>query len=215
MISPPHPARWRRGSSPAIWLLVLACLTAIPESLRAEEPLAPPPPVFIPLKTSTPPVIDGVLDDEAWKSASVIDDFVQQLPEDKIPPTERTEVHITYDEDNLYLGVRFFDSDPSRILAWTLRRDSDAIIGDDQFAFAIDSSNNGRDGFWFSTNPAGCKNDAQIFDEGRIFDQYWDGIWEVSSRVDDLGWTTEIRLPFFNLRFKPGSENQMGINFFR
>lgn len=215
MTPPPHPARWRRGGSPIVWFLALGCISVFPSVLRAEEPLPPPPPLFIPLKTATPPTVDGVLDDEAWKDAPVIDDFVQQLPQDKVSPTERTEVRITYDADNLYLGVRFFDSDPSRLLAWTLRRDSDSITGDDQFAFAIDSSNNGRDGFWFSTNPAGCKNDAQIFDEGRIFDQYWDAIWEISARVDDLGWTAEIRLPFFNLRFKPGSENQMGINFFR
>src|SRR4029453_18340387 len=113
-------------------------------------------------------------------------------PADNAPPTERTEVRIAYDAANLYLGVRFFDSDPSAILAWTLQRDSDGILGDDQFAFSVDSSNNGRDGFWFSTNPAGVRNDSQIFDEGRIFDSRWDGVWEVATKVDDLGWTAEI-----------------------
>src|SRR5262249_44522774 len=147
--------------------------------------------------------------------APIIDDFVQQLPEDKVPPTERTEVRIVYDSDNLYLGVRFFDALPSRIFAWTLQRDSDGIIGDDQFAFAIDSSNNGRDGFWFSTNPAGVLNGAQILGEGRIFDTQWDAVWEVAARIDERGLTAEIKLPFDNLRFSPGSENIMGINFFR
>ena len=215
MSPPQHPPRRRRGSLPAVWLIACAGLPLVATGLHGEEALAPPPPLFVPLRISTPPTLDGVLDDAAWKDAPVIDDFVQQLPEDKVAPTERTEVRIVYDADNLYLGVRFFDSQPSRIFAWTLQRDSDGIVGDDQFAFAIDSSNNGRDGFWFSTNPAGVRNDAQIFDEGRIFDDQWDAVWEVSTKIDDLGWTAEIRLPFYNLRFTPGAENRMGINFFR
>ena len=216
MVTPPPPARRPAERVRAVHLLILgaAGLLAV-STLTAEEALPPRPPLFVPLKTASPPVLDGVLDDAAWSEAPVIDDFVQQLPLDRVAPTERTEVRITYDDDNLYLGVRFFDSAPGQIQAWTLQRDSNGIIGDDQFAFAIDSSNNGRDGFWFSTNPAGVRNDAQVFDEGRIFDQQWDGVWEVVSRIDEAGWTTEIKLPFFNLRFTPGSENLMGINFFR
>jgi len=213
MVTPPPPARRHGEFRRVARLLALGFLAC--SSLAAEEALPPRPPVFVPARTSTPPVLDGALDDDAWKDASVIDDFVQQLPLDKVPPTERTQVRLTYDDDNLYIGVRFFDSQPDAIQAWTLQRDSDGIIGDDQFAFAIDSSNNGRDGFWFSTNPKGARSDAQVFDEGRIFDLQWDGVWEAASRIDESGWTTEIKLPFFNLRFTPGAENLMGINFFR
>jgi hypothetical protein len=215
MFPPRHPPRRPLRSLPAVLLLASACGVPTGGVLGAQATSPTPAAPFLPLKISTPPVLDGVLDDAAWKEAPVIDDFVQQLPEDKVPPTERTEVRVVYDVDNLYLGVRFFDSLPSRIFAWTMQRDSDGIIGDDQFAFAIDSSNNGRDGFWFSTNPAGVRNDAQIFDEGRIFDTQWDAVWDVATRVDDLGWTAEIKIPFYNLRFAPGPENIMGINFFR
>jgi len=215
MSSPVHPARWRRWLPPVRGLLLLG-LAALPGAAsRGEEALPSAPPTFTAMRIAQPPALDGVLDEAVWKDAPVIDDFVQQLPDDKVPPTERTEVRLIYDEDNLYLGVQFFDSDPSKILAWTLQRDSSDVRGDDQFAFAIDSSNNGRDGFWFSTNPAGTRLDAQIFDEGRIFDDQWDAVWEVAATVDGKGWTAEIRLPFFNLRFTPGAENTMGINFFR
>jgi hypothetical protein len=214
MFPPPHPSRRARAL-----ILALSCLAAWSVSSRftpalAEDSQTPASP-FRPNRVEQEPILDGVLDEPLWQQAPVIDDFVQQLPVDKAPPTERTEVRVAYDAANLYLGVRFFDSDPSGIIAWTLQRDSDGILGDDQFAFAIDSSNNGRDGFWFSTNPAGVRNDSQIFDEGRIFDSRWDGVWEVATKVDDLGWTAEIKLPFFNLRFTPGEENTMGINFFR
>ena len=212
MFSPQHPARWRGSFLAALTLLVTGSFTRV---LHAEEAPPPHPPLFRPVRISQPPTMDGVLDEEVWRDAPAIDDFVQQLPIDKAPPTERTEVRLAYDSDNLYLGVRFFDSEPSKILAWTLQRDNAGILGDDQFAFAIDSSDNGRDGFWFSTNPAGIRNDSQVFDEGRIFDDRWDAVWEVATRVDEQGWTAEIKLPFFNLRFTPSHENTMGINFFR
>ncbi len=211
-----RPAQSASRSRRARALLPLSVLPvlllAAPLASAAESPEET---VRIPRRAPAPPRLDGVLDDPVWRDALIIDDFTQQLPLDRVPPTERTEVRILYDDNNLYLGVRLFDSEPSRILARALVRDSDAIDGDDQLAFCIDSSNNGRDGFWFSTNPAGVQVDAQIFNEGQVFDNNWNGIWEVATRVDDQGWTAEIRIPFFNLRFSPAAENIMGINFFR
>ena len=209
LVDPAPRAGRGRSCLPAI----LAILLLLPLSARAGE--APPVEALLPARTEQPPRIDGLLDEAAWQGALVIDDFTQQLPEDRVPPTERTEARILYDDNNLYLGIRLFDSDPSRILAWTLDRDGDAISRDDTVAFCIDSSDNGRDGFWFSTNPAGVQVDAQIFNEGIVFDKEWDAVWEVSSRVDERGWTAEIKIPFFNLRFSPAAENVMGINFFR
>jgi len=219
VISRPRPRRCDIATSPPeVWptvtFLAFVAVTLSPSPARAGAPAAAPDP-FRPTRITQAPRIDGALDEAAWKEARVIDDFLQQLPEEEAPPTERTEVRILYDRDNLYLGVRFFDREPSRIIAWTLQRDSMAIFGDDQFAFCVDSSNNGRDGFWFSTNPTGVRNDAQIFNEGEVFDTQWDAVWEVASRVDEQGWTTEIKLPFFNLRFPGAPENMMGINFFR
>jgi uncharacterized protein DUF5916/cellulose/xylan binding protein with CBM9 domain len=214
-VVPDCGARMPRGRSSVrlSHCFLFPAMLLLPASVRGGSP--PEGDLRIPVRTAVPPRIDGVLDEEAWKEALVIDDFTQQLPEDRVPPTERTEARILYDDDNLYLGIRLYDREPSRILARTLARDSFAISADDQLAFCIDSSNNGRDGFWFSTNPAGVQVDAQIFNEGQVFDNDWDAVWEVSARVDAEGWTAEIRIPFFNLRFSPAPDNVMGINFFR
>ena len=49
--------------------------------------------------------MDGVLSDEAWRTAPMIDAFTQQEPFNGQPATERTEVKVLYDAGNLYIGV--------------------------------------------------------------------------------------------------------------
>jgi len=50
------------------------------------------------------PVIDGKLDEDVWKSATVLKDFVQIQPGDNIEPTQKTEILITHDAKHLYMG---------------------------------------------------------------------------------------------------------------
>jgi hypothetical protein len=54
---------------------------------------------------STPPVLDGKLDDEAWKHAGLIDDF-RTLPAEEDKETLPTTVLAGYDDHHLYLAVR-------------------------------------------------------------------------------------------------------------
>ena len=68
-----------------------------------------------------PPAIDGVLNDEAWKGAAVIDRFTQQEPAEGQPATERTEVRVLYDASHLYIAVRAFDSNPDAIVATEMK----------------------------------------------------------------------------------------------
>ncbi len=173
------------------------------------------PPALHAVRTAQPPRIDGRLDEPAWVAAALIDDFTMQLPKEGIPSSEKTLVRVLYDDENLYVGITCFDSNPAAIRSASLVRDDFAVSFGEQIAFAIDPTDSGRDGFWFSTNPGGAQLDSQVFDEGRVFDPEWDAIWESVGRIDGQGWTTEIRLPFFNLRFVEGSTNTMRINFFR
>jgi hypothetical protein len=167
------------------------------------------------VRTAQPPKIDGVLDEAVWADAAIVDDFTMQLPEEGIPASERTVVRILYDDDNLYLGITAYDSSPEKVRASALSRDSFDGTSGDQMAWAIDSTDSGRDGYWFSTNPGGIKIDSQVFNEGQIFSPEWDAIWESKARIHDEGWTVEVRLPFYNLRFTEGPETVMRINFFR
>ncbi len=169
----------------------------------------------IPPRVSDPPRIDGILEEAVWKQALVISDFLQRLPHEGVVPTERTEMRILYTATNLYLGFRAYDSRPDRIVATVMKRDDFDLMQNDQLAFAIDSYNDGRNGYWFSTNPLGARVDAQFGNEGDLWESNWNGIWECKTRIDHEGWTAEIEIPFSTLRFRKAEENIMGINLFR
>lgn len=161
------------------------------------------------------PKLDGILDDEAWQQALVIDDFAQRLPHEGKTPSEKTEVFLIYTSTDLFVGVKCHDHQPDQIAATVMQRDNFDLTQNEQFVIAIDSYNDGRSGFWFSTNPLGVRVDAQFHNEGDVFIVEWDGIWDAQARIDHEGWSAELRIPFSTLRFKPGAENIMGINLFR
>ncbi|HUT64042.1 MAG TPA: DUF5916 domain-containing protein, partial [Anaerolineae bacterium] len=161
----------------------------------------------------SPIKLDGLLNEPAWKSAELITGFTQKEPREGTPATEKTEVRILYDEDNLYVGVICFDSEPEKIIYKDLKRDS-GLTSDDKFTFILDTYYDKRMGYYFSTNPNGVRYDATFMsDMGQNSD--WDEIWDVSARIMDYGWSCEFVIPFKSLRF-PAKETQIwGINFLR
>ena len=158
------------------------------------------------------PEIDGRLDDECWKEAPALTAFKQVLPVEGAPPSEKTEVRVVYTHDTLYIAARCFDSEPDRIVVKTLSRDSE-FSSDDVFKVVLDAFNRGRDGYYFSVNPAGARTDA-LFGSFSSFNRQWDTVWYAKARVDGKGWSAELAIPFKSLSFDPKSE-VWGANFER
>ncbi|MEK7799780.1 MAG: hypothetical protein AAB297_08125, partial [Acidobacteriota bacterium] len=158
----------------ALWLILAGVPFAAPASAASPEVVVTADPGGKRAARAEGTIhLDGILDDLSWEDAPRLTGFVQQVPQPGAPISELTEVRILYDDENLYLGVICGDREPDRILARTLARDDFLLLADDLFAVAIDSGHTGRDGFWFATNPLGAQFDAQIFNEGRIFDTAW------------------------------------------
>ncbi|MCY3843918.1 MAG: hypothetical protein OXH69_10300, partial [Acidobacteria bacterium] len=86
-----------------------------------------------PRRTEQAPRIDGRLDEEAWRSAAIVDAFVQQEPSEGEPATEPTVVRLLYDARALYIGVEAFDSRPEAVIATEMRRDSPRLFDEDNF----------------------------------------------------------------------------------
>ncbi|MFT7459779.1 MAG: hypothetical protein ACI909_002462 [Planctomycetota bacterium] len=147
--------------------------------------------------TDKAPVIDGVLDDEAWKDAIVVTEFYQRVPVEGAKASEETEAYLIYDSDMLYIGVRMHDRDPDAIVARELR-ENEEMIGDDIFTVAIDSLLDRRNAFIFYMNANGTKSDARLEDNS-VFRLEWDGIWYGATSRDDKGWIAEFAIPFKTL----------------
>ena len=165
------------------------------------------------VRTDTPPMIDGRLDDAVWATAAVVDDFHQSRPIEGAEPTERTEIYLLYDDEALYIGGRFWDSEPGRIAAGTLRHRSLRLGDDDRIAIVLSPFNDRRSGYKFETNANGVKHEA-IYQNVSQNLPVWNTIWDVASTTDSGGWTTEIAIPLKSISFDPEIDT-WGINFSR
>ena len=159
-----------------------------------------------------PPRINGRLDDDVWALAEVVTDFLQREPVEAGVPSQRTEVRILFDEDNLYLGFVMYDDDPDRIVASDLRRDS-RLETDDSIAVLLDTFHDHRNGFLFRVNALGTKYDATLQGERNVNSQ-WDERWEAAASITPNGWEAEMQIPFKALRFDAGG-HIWGIDFSR
>lgn len=158
--------------------------------------------------------LDGRLDEALWARAPAADGFLQQEPVEGGAPTERTEVRVAYDADNLYVGALLRDSDPDGIIGHQRRRDQD-LASDDRFMVVLDTFLDGRTAYYFETNPAGLMGDGLVRNTGyAAVNKAWDGVWEARAARGAGGWSAELRIPFRTLNFDESSD-AWGINFQR
>lgn len=162
---------------------------------------------------STPPVFDGRLDDEIYRLVPGVGGFVQQEPREGEPATELTDVWVFFDNNNLYVGARCWDSEPAREVANDMRRDGN-LSQQDNLVITFDTFHDGRSGFYFQTSPVGALRDGLVNDE-RNANMDWNGIWDAKVSRDDRGWTVEIVVPFKTLRYGSRDEQVWGVNFRR
>ena len=164
------------------------------------------------IPVSEPPRLDGVLDEPLWQDAPLFDRFLQQVPDEGKPATERTEVRIVYTRDKLYFGVMVFYSDPNKMIANELRYDQARMYAqDDTFSIMLDTFHDHRNGYLFLINALGTRNEWACTEEGRHWNRYWDPVWDVATRVGPDGWSAEVEIPFKSLRYD-GESGEWGIN---
>jgi hypothetical protein len=157
---------------------------------------------------TSPVRIDGVLDEPAWAGPSA-HPLVQNEPDNGFPPRHRTDWWVAYDPTSLYLACRMYDSAPESISCGLGRRDTWPTS--DYILLNIDTFNDDRNGYEFFVTPAGAFADAVLFGDGAE-DDSWDGIWSYRARVDSLGWTAEIKIPFSQIKFPDKDDQRWGIN---
>ncbi len=162
----------------------------------------------------TPITLDGRLEENIYRRVPSISDFVQQEPHQGQPATEKTEVWVFFDDENIYVSARNWDTHPEKIVANELRRDARGIFNNDNFAVILDTFYDRRDGFLFHTNPLGALYDAQIIGERNV-NSDWNTVWNVKTARFAEGWTVEFSIPFKSLRYKQGQSHIWGINFRR
>jgi hypothetical protein len=163
-------------------------------------------------RISTAPVINGILDEEIWQTGDWVDDFTQHEPYNGSKASQRTEFKILFDEDNLYVAIKAYDTSPDSIVNRLTRRDH---IDGDQAGIIIDSFHDLRTGFWFGVSSAGVKTDEMMTGDGQNEDQSWDPNWWVKTSINKEGWIAEMKIPFSQVRFEKNSGDVWGLEIMR
>jgi hypothetical protein len=159
-----------------------------------------------------PLVLDGKLDEPYYREIPAITDFIQQEPHEGELATERTEAWVFFDDKNVYVSARCWDSHPERMIINEMRRDNFNIFQNENVTLVLDTFYDRRNGFFFQTNPLGALRDQAVSDEGQSNNQDWNTVWDVKASVFDQGWVVEIEIPFKSLRYKAGRDQIWGFN---
>jgi len=161
------------------------------------------------VRLTQPVTVDGRLDEDVWRTAPAATEFRQSQPDEGQPATQRTEVRFAYDDGAIYVGARMYDSLGARgVQTAILRRDALTESDSDFLQILFDSYHDHVSTSFFYVNPSGARRDG-------MGDNTWDPVWETAARVDSLGWTAEMRIPFNQLNFSREADQTWGIQIIR
>ena len=155
--------------------------------------------------------LDGRLDEAIYDTVPPITGFFQLVPDEGAPATEETEVWISFDEENVYVSARAWDSAPeSEWVANEMRRNSNQLRDNDNFGVVLDTFYDRRNGYFFYTNPLGARVEKYYTDEANPNSDLLP-VWDVRTGRFEGGWTVEMAIPFRSLRYRTGREQVWGI----
>src|SRR6187431_652393 len=159
--------------------------------------------------------VDGALDEDLYRRVSPITGFIQIEPDDGLVASERTDLWIAFDDDNVYVSFRVWDSQMDRVVATEMRRDNGNIwSGNDVVVFVFDTFNDKRSAISFTVNALGARSDGQVINE-KQYNGDWNPVWQLKTGRFDGGWTMEGALPFKSIRYQPGGTQTWGVNAMR
>lgn len=176
-----------------IALLLLVNISALAQAIEKKKALTV-------ARFEHQPVIDGNLNEEEWKQAAIIKDFLQTQPGVNTRPSRSTEVRFGYDANFLYIGIIASD-DAEHVRATVAKRDD--LSGNDYVSIWLDTFNDARRAYVLLFNPLGVQADA-IFTEGQGIDFSFDLVMESKGQVTPEGYTIEVAVPFTSLRYEAG-----------
>jgi len=164
-------------------------------------------------RVATAPSIDGILSEEIWRMVEPIRELADFTG---YPNTvvEKTELYTCHDEDNVYLGVRCFESSFDEMRTRALEHDS-GTPWDDNLWFFFDPNNDRMTYYQMIVNSRGVifDRECRVVDGESLKDLSWNGAWVARSGREDSAWTLEIMIP--KRQFLSYSESEWGFNFRR
>jgi uncharacterized protein DUF5916 len=188
-----------------------AVLVVLSQAVAAQSNDSLPPKQLRALRLRGTIQLDGRLDEPLWAGAAWIKDFLQKLPHEGAPPSDSMQIAIFYDDDALYVGARMYSRDSTKIQAPLSRRDITTQA--DHLWVSFDSFHDRRTAYSFGVTASGVRMDWYHATDNELdIDTGWDPVWEAKANIDALGWTTEMRIPFSQVRYNDQPVQVWGFN---
>lgn len=170
-------------------------------------------------KVQAPPKIDGLLQEDIWKTAPVAENFIVNSPDYGAPSAYKTKVFVAYDNNALYIGAYLYDN-PALVRKQLTARDGESRQDVDFFSVFFDTYNDDQNGFQFLVTSRNVQSDGRLSPNrssqfGPPSDYSWDAVWESKVTMQSDGWVVEMRIPYFSLRFAKKDNQNWGVNFQR
>jgi len=187
------------GQTPAVPATANQALPAAKRQLRA-------------VRISTPPKLDGLLDEAVWQTAPMAGQFTELEPTPGRAEKHATEVRVLYDDAAIYVGAVMHDISQDSILRELTQRDN--IGNSDFFGVMFDTYHDQLNGYEFIVTSGGVQLDARL-SPANGEDKDWNAVWDSRTALHGTDWVAEIRIPYSAIRFSSAAEQVWGINFTR
>jgi hypothetical protein len=173
-------------------------------------------------RTNTPPLINGVLDEEVWETAYKMTGFRNTFLDDPIPGLQEITAWVTHDDQYLYFAFSCEDSEMDKIRAETFRYDDPDILFDDRIEILLDVAHDHKNLIRLVVNSNGITYDTRLERPVQYSVSYikgddrWNTEWRAKTRKYKDRWTAEVAIALDRIYTgKITSGTTWGFNIFR
>ena len=145
------------------------------------------------------PVIDGKLDDEAWRRATPLEPFIGYFGTKPEALKAKTQAFVTYDAAALYIAVHAEEPQIAKMQAVGSGHD-DAVWNGDSLDLFLTKEASGTPYYHFILSPKNVQWDA-AFDTDN--DMSFDPAWKSATQIGAKEWVAEIAIPWQALKIGP------------
>ena len=185
------PAPLLRAARAIVFLAVTSALTAA--DLPAVKALP-----------TTPPKLDGALDDQCWQQAQPCHLRLASSQQ----PTQKTVAKVCQDGWSLFVAFQCHESNMATLAKGTTKRDGPHWMSDCVELF-LDPIGDGRGYLHFAVSAAGGLFDEEVMSAG------WHADWRAATKLGPYGWIAELEIPFSCLGLTPAIGSKWRVNFCR
>ena len=162
---------------------------------------------------------DGLVNEPTWKVSQQLP-LAMHFPVFNNPPSEQSEVYLTFDDNYLWVGAILYYKDVNNIVSTSKKRDEESE-NSDAFGILLDSYDDNENALAFFTMPSGLKIDYSVSNDGEgggpgpgmsSKNYTWNSYWDVKTTTTNEAWHVEMRIPFSSLRFQSKNDiTKMGL----